>query len=310
MPLTIETAESRAANFGANGGGEKLVYTLDGYTDEAVVYAIGYTSTPAYLNGFIRNDIAVEPLGGLAWRLTVSYGTTGMGGGPYPLGGPSSDGAPISPPSGDPGGGDASDSTELRQGFSFGLTFNSRKLLQSISTVSVTVMDGTAGGHTVNPNTTAIPAGGRDFKRAIGVGADGKVEGCEVPQSPLAPFKIQIGRAAVTIGFFKTLRSLVGKTNNAIFYSQAIGEMLYLGCDAEYQQSSGWTLTHNFGAEENRTNIEVNSFLTVPAKKGWEYMWYAYKEVTTNGLISTIPFQVNVEKVFDSGDFSLIQCGK
>lgn len=295
MSIIIETAESGSLNFGAQGGGQKLVMFFDGYDDPADVWLAALSQTGPYLNGFIRNDIAVEPEGGLAWRVTVSYGTSGVGGGPYPLGGPASDNAPVSPPTGDPGGGNATDSTVLTQGFRFGIAFNSQKFTQSLATISSTT-DG------IDPVT--------DFKQAIGVGQDGKVEGCDVPAAPKVTFERQVARATVTVGYFKTLRNLVGKTNNATFFSQAVGEVLYLGCDAEYQQSSGWSLTHKFGCEENKAGIVVSPSITVANKKGWEYLWVAYKEVIdSNGKITTVPFQANVERVFDSGNFANLEIG-
>lgn len=314
MPtVTIETVESGTANFGAQGGGQKAVWIVDGYTSEVTVYNLGLVISGPYLNGFIRNDVAVEPLGGKVWKITVTYGTTGMGGGPYPLGGPLNDGAPITPPTGDPGGGNSTDSTELTEGFSFGIAFTNQKYYQSLQTVSVTVATGGAGGTTVTSTLPAltpasIPLPGRDFKQAIGV-ADGRVEGFEAPPVTGLNMGRGVGRASVTVAYKKVLEGMVGRTNNAQFFDYAAGEALYLGCDAEYQQSSGWRLDHRIVGNRNKTNISISSQILVPAKKGFEALWVAYRDEISNGLITTVPVQANVEKIFEAGNFANLEIG-
>jgi hypothetical protein len=285
MAVTLhETHESREVQYGAQGGREPLIFTAIGSTDEAEVYAQAQADTPTHINGFVRQDIRLRPLGGPVWRVEVEYGTTGLGGGDQPTGQ-----TPTNPDG--PG-----DGTPLTSGFSFGIAFNSITLTQSITTISATRRGGGVA---------------RDFKQAIGVGLDGRVDGCQVPPTPKMTFQRTVARAVVNMPYLRTIRSLCGRVNNAAFYGQQAGEVLYLGCDGQYTQGEGWSLTHKFGCEENRIAITVCDGLVVPAKLGFHYLWVAYEEVTdlATGLTSSVPFQANVEQVLEEANFALIEIG-
>ena len=54
------------------------------------------------------------------------------------------------------------------------------------------------------------------------------------------------------------------------------------------------------GDERLTTDAVGRTTITVPARKGWEYLWVAYKEIKdSNGLITTVPYQATVEQVPD-----------
>lgn len=289
----FEEPDSRDLHYGANGGGQTVrlnAITTAGET-ESQVWLFALLNSPPYFNGFIRNDIKVRRKGAPhLFSVEVEYGTTGVGGGDQPLGGAGNDGGPPATPSG-PG----ADTTPLTSGYSFSIRAPQLHLLQSIKNISRTARAGQA----------VIDHGG-----AIGVGKDGKIEGCDVPPQPSMTFKRTVGRADVTAAYLRTLRNLVGKVNNAEFYKQAKGEMIFLAAEGQFTQGDGWSITHEFGGEQNRVNIGIdNNAIVVPAKEGFEYLWVEFRERDTGGNLAPVAAVAHVEQVFEYGDFSLIEIG-
>lgn len=279
-----ETHESRKLHYGANGGGTSIIGFAFGSTDEAAIYAFALTYSPPTLNGFIRNDIQVDPLGGDCWKVAVEYGTTGQGGGDQPTG------TTPTPPSGP-----ADDTTPLTSGFSFSLTPFSTHITHSLATVFA-----------MKPDGTDAPS----FDGAIGVDEEGKVEGCDIPPAATFTFKRTVARATVTRGYLKTLRTLCGRTNDAPFYGFETCEVLYTGCDGQFTQGEGWSLTHTFGSEENVADVGLAGFedIDIP-KKGFEYLWVYYEWVIRDGKRIKVPAAAYVEQVLKSGDFAGLDIG-
>ncbi|AMV30187.1 hypothetical protein VT84_37695 [Gemmata sp. SH-PL17] len=287
-----ESPDSREVNHGSNGGGEVLKYnvrTTAGET-EAQIYLAALTGSFPYFNGFIRNDIKIAPNGAAhLWKVEISYGTTGVGGGDQPLGGAGSDGSPPTNPSG-PG----SDTTPLTGGFSFSYTPHKLHITHSLETISI---------------TTRLGALEEDFHGAINVDKDGKPEGVDIPPDPSFLFKRTVARANVTPAYLRAIKNLCGKVSNAQFYEQAAGEVLYMGCDATFSQAEGWSLTHSFGGEENKINISIGPDITVPSKKGFEYLWIRYEDVNVSNRVLPRPRAAYVERVLESGNFSILEIG-
>lgn len=282
-----ETHDSRELHYGAQGGGETLrffAWATAGETS-ADVYVFTQTNTPLTFDGFIRNDIRVPPTGGPTWKVEVEYGTTGVGGGDQPTGvTPTNPTAP------------ANDTTPLTGGFSFSVAFGQVHITQSIFTASATRRTGYGVAE--------------DYKGAIGVGADDEIAGCDIPPSPANTFQRTVARATVDFAYYRSLRNLCGKTNDADFYEHSAGEVLYIGADGNFTQGEGWSITHKFGTEENRVNIDICTGLIVPAKKGFEYLWVAYAKIDgPNGKTIMTPVQANVEQVLRSGNFAIIEIG-
>src|SRR4051812_8912878 len=87
MAVTLkETPRSRKLNYGVSGGGGKLEYFAKGSMDQVAVYNPAVSPSPGTFNGFIRQDVSVDPLGGPHWLVTVEYGPVGQGGGETPAG--------------------------------------------------------------------------------------------------------------------------------------------------------------------------------------------------------------------------------
>jgi hypothetical protein len=107
------------------------------------------------------------------------------------------------------------------------------------------------------------------------------------------------------------LFTLTGRVNIYPFKGLASGECLFLGASgsrrAEYND---WEILFKFAGSPNRGSFNVGG-ITVPAKKGWEYMWVRYadsKDTSANEIIQ-IPVGVYIEQVYDYGDLSLLGIG-
>jgi len=179
--------------------------------------------------------------------------------------------------------------------FSFDTTGGSQHITQSLATISRTP-----------------PAGGTapDFKGAIGVTRD-SVEGVDVTV-PAYKFSEThyLDNAVVTAAYKAKLLRLTGRVNNAAFKGLAAGECLFLGAGGSRRDGGDWEITFNFAGSPNRTAIAVGD-ITVPAKKGWEYLWVRYEDVedTAAKRIVKRPIAAYVEKVYEEDTFSDLGIG-
>ncbi len=299
MIYAYEEPNSRDLNYGANGGGQTLrfsVITTAGET-EALIYAYVLAGTFPYFNGFVRQEIKITPnRASHMWKAEVIYATTGVGGGDQPLGGEASDGEPPEPP-------EAPEAPDiaLTGGYSFSIRAQKKTLLYSLQT-----MGSWKRGGGIAPN----------YKRAISPDTDGKIAGVEWPPEPSAVFKRTFARATVTQGYLATLFNLAGRTNVAPFYGWDHEDVLFLGAEGQYTQGEGWTITCEFGVNEHEELIEiVPGELPHPpetiSKRGWHYLWVLFKEVRdpVADTTVTVPSAAYVEKVIRPVDFTLIGMG-
>ena len=98
---------------------------------------------------------------------------------------------------------------------------------------------------------------------------------------------------------------------SASFKGMAAGECLFLGA-AGSQRGSGedWEINFRFAGSPNRTGITIGT-ITGIAKKGWEYLWVEYEaeEDSSANRIVKRPVAAHVEKVYEEGDFSILEIG-
>ncbi len=146
-----------------------------------------------------------------------------------------------------------------------------------------------------------------DFKGAIGVSEQG-VQGVDIVV-PVYRFTEThyLPDDRVTSAYRGILYALHGKVNSAAFRGFEAGECLFAGVSGAKRGQGDWELTYQFAASPNMTNLTVGE-ITGIAKKGWEYLWVYYRQrVTEDGrFVIPAPMQVNVEQVYDYGDFSLL----
>jgi len=148
-----------------------------------------------------------------------------------------------------------------------------------------------------------------DFSGAIGVSESG-IEGVDLV-APQYTFSETHWKAAsfVTEPYKQTLFNLTGKVNDASFKGFAADEVLFLGASGSRTGTDLWEITYRFQASENATAIVIGSppnQITVPSKKGWEYLWIRYREEedTSAKIIVRRPLAAYVEQVYETGNFA------
>ncbi len=158
-----------------------------------------------------------------------------------------------------------------------------------------------------------------DQKGAIGVTID-SVQGCDI-LVPKFEFTLSRQRLYVDFPYIRTLRNMVGKTNNASFYGFPANTLIYLGCEPTSSISTldtgdkfvFWNLAHSFGYEETRL-AQIVGGVTIPTKRGWEYVWALYKPIIDSAAVGGAqltqnPTGIYVERMYDEANYELIEIG-
>lgn len=270
MPITVqEKFESRAGD----NGSIDLIYIVDGTDDDAAARAALAAEAPATHAGLVRDEdsLRVEPTGLNLWEGKARY---------------------VKPQFTPPATGDAV--------FTFDTTGGTQHITQSRQTIA-----------SYAPSGATAP----NFGGAIGVTHD-NVEGVDI-NIPVFSFAVTryIASASMTATYIGNLYALTGKVNNGSFtvnvdgvnLTFAAGECLFLGASGGQRGSEDWEIAFRFAGSPNATGLTVGS-ITGIAKKGWEYMWvrYADSEDTAAKAIVKKPIAVYIEKVYDDGNFNLL----
>lgn len=288
-PVIFEASDSaNDLTFGVQGGGVTLRYIVTGTWSELDAYTLGVATAPLAHLGFVRQNIAPELLGGPNWKVNVAYGIHGLGGGGEPVG--------VTPPTptAPGGGGGGTQDVPLVNGYSFDTTGRTVRITQSLETISESVPSGETA---------------RDFDGSINV-SDGKVEGVDIP-APALKWSRTVARASLTMGYVRTLKNATGKTNDAEFYGFPAYSLTYLGGVGQFSEGEGWTVTHHFEHEETQTDLPIGANITVPEKRGTDYLWVYFKEVKDVGATDVVlrPIQANVERVLKTWNFATLEIG-
>ena len=285
MPLTVYqkygSPDGRFVN-PVDGAGSSFTYTYVVLGTDNVTTATNAVAATAPLlytadDGqiLVRQEFTPRPTGPETWDVEVRYGTE-------------DDRKSREPP----------EAGFWR--FSFDTTGGSHKITQSLETL-----------HRVEADP-ADPA--PDVKQAIGW--DGKkVNGVEIVV-PKLEFDITAYYAptAITTGYMKDLARKTGRTNAAAWLGFAEGEVLYMGStgDGDVPLTCGVRvkpipIVHKFAASENIENLVIGD-MTVPSKKGFEYIWVRYKQIESTDTTNLIPKPVHayVERVYEKVDFAAL----
>jgi|WetSurMetagenome_2_1015567.scaffolds.fasta_scaffold02057_6 hypothetical protein len=153
-----------------------------------------------------------------------------------------------------------------------------------------------------------------DTKNMIGATED-HVAGCDIT-IPVYSFSETHHKtfAFVDNTYKGTLFRLTGKVCNAAFKGCAAGECLFLGATGSRRGANPfWEITYKFAASPNVTSITIGD-ITVPAKKGWEYLWTRSRPevVDSGGLGKSLwmrPWYAYTERVYEEADFADLQIG-
>lgn len=146
-----------------------------------------------------------------------------------------------------------------------------------------------------------------DFNGAIGVTSQG-VEGVDIVV-PVFNFSEThyIDAASVSGAYIATLYNLTGKVSSTSYKGFAAGELLFKGAQGMLKDWTTWQLKYNFAASENASSLAVGP-ITVPLKRGWDYLWVAYaeNEDASAGHLVKRPLAAYVEQVHWMADLSLL----
>lgn len=248
-------------------------------------------NTPSTLLGMSRLDYSASPQGGGVWFIDVSYGISPDGStlgddvlsnqtfpttpDPFPgVGDPTS----MTP---DPSAPSQQDTTEaIGPEFSFDSTGGTTHITQSLETIS---------------RTGIAP----DCKGAIGFSVD-SVEGTDIIARKL-DFSYTAKFKFISVAYILYLADMTGTVNADNFFGCAAGTLLFKGASGNYSGGQ-WTITFQFSRQPNLANITIGA-LTVPAKKGWEYLWVAYEPDMTGVAPAIIPRGAYVERVYQNANF-------
>jgi hypothetical protein len=303
-PLFYERSTSRQLSVGREGADEDVEFIAVGSNNEVEVYNAAISDSPLAYFGLYRKAIKIRPRGGPYMDVTITYGNIPANEALGVEGAGGSGGSIPEPTAPD-------NSAPLGPGHGFTVSAGTVKIVQSLKTISRNrMLDVTAQPGAFN----ALPGAAVDYKGAIGVTRD-TVEGCEV-YAPVSELTKEVRRAFVSLDYYRTIVSLVGKTNDSVFYGFARGEMLYLGAEGRYSTQDAWLLTHKFAAARNRTNYDIKDGdgkvqFRIPSIKGWEYLWLGYdhqKDLVAERK-TVVAYQANVEQVYEEGTFELLEIG-
>lgn len=181
--------------------------------------------------------------------------------------------------------------------YSFDISGQTQHITHSIATVSSDAAPGSAH---------------RNFHGAINVQPNGDIGGVDV-SVPVFNFTMSLARAVadVDMAYVLALANLVGRTNDDTFQGFAAGELLFTSVHGTRQNDEKWNIDFGFARMPNKEDIVLNAGtvreMTVPSKKGWEYLWCyfdTFEDVSNHTLVKFIS-NYYVEKVNDEGDFTV-----
>lgn len=295
--VATEMWNSRESNLGLKQQSMTLRWVGYGTLDEEVARAGFLAVIPlTFLGLLLENDIQIRPAGGELWYAEATYSSTGTAveagqGGASPPPPP-----PPSPAATDP----------LGPEYSWDISAVTEHITQSKETVVKKTLATLEIMGQVAPNNN----------RAIGITADGEVQGCDVFK-PHFEWSITRTFGYVTHDYLMTLKSLVGKKNDAIFYLRPPGTLIFMGASGSPKGSEGQVaVTFKFLEGSDEEDIEIagsnqsdDGYIGQIDKAAWDYLWVAYRNVQSEGKITQQPYAVYVERVIDEGDFSLLGLG-
>lgn len=208
--------------------------------------------------------------------------------------------------------------SSLRQRVRYSTAGGTQHVTQSLETM---------GRFAVNPlNDETDDAFARDFKGAIGVGADGDVTGVDIGVGSFDfVVELHIPKSEVTIDVIRAHFELAFHTNAETFsvtFFEGVssadlvidfeeGEVLFTGCTDASEDGDYLNFTLGFSALPNISGsseaLSVGD-ITIEEKKGWDHLWVFYGpdvwEGTGDFKAKVVkPASAYVERVFDPGDF-------
>lgn len=274
--MTATVSEAYLSRDGSDGEQyqRELIYYTFGDSDEAASYSVMIAAAPTAYDGLPIKNVRRKQVTETVYEWTVEYRV---------------DQNQVQP------------SNPASSEYNVVLAFN--------------MIGGTEHVTTAYDTTGYVGSGGTvvGVQKSIGIDLKtGQVRGVD-KIAPVCDFSLttQFPNSVVTNTYMANVKGLVGKTNDATFYGNAIGEVLFKGARGQKRGPDRWELSFEFASNENKTGLTIGD-ITGVAKKGWEYLDVLYKDSPTLRIANRpvqVPAQVNVHQVYLSGDFSQLKIG-
>ncbi len=153
-----------------------------------------------------------------------------------------------------------------------------------------------------------------DLDGAIGDDGKGNVAGVDVA-APACRITVTDVRTSVTTTYLRTCinrqdcvnDSTLVLSDDKISLSLSAGEALYLGYTMR-NRSDGVELVHQFDCIPNQDAATIGG-IPVPAKKGFDYLWFQYQLQTDGARYFTAPVAAYINQVYLYKDLSLLGLG-
>jgi hypothetical protein len=88
-----------------------------------------------------------------------------------------------------------------------------------------------------------------------------------------------------------------GTVNSDSFLGFASGEVLFLGIDCGDGTNTEAEIEYQYAMSENITGLSAGDISGI-AKKGWDYLWFKYKDAAPAGAPAKQPEYASVEEVY------------
>lgn len=150
----------------------------------------------------------------------------------------------------------------------------------------------------------SYPVSGDPHKGAIGVKADGEVEGADIIIPALKmTYTFKQPQGIVDEAFARNIAAITGRTNLNPFRGFAAEELLFIGGAGSDGTDSEADVAYQFIASANEASLTIGD-ITGIVKAGHHYAWVEFKDEVDAGQAVRQPKRVNIEKVYDSVDFA------
>ncbi len=160
--------------------------------------------------------------------------------------------------------------------------------------------------------TTRYGTGAPNFNNCIDVNDDAEVQGVEIviPALKLSARKRWVKDNALYKWdtfqtYIRSLTSVTGSTNSAVWQGYAIGELLFLGATGAFQDGKDNEIEYHFAASANVASYSIGTIAGI-AKKGHDYVWVRYEHALDSSQLVRKPKWAYVERVYGQSDFTSV----
>ena len=99
---------------------------------------------------------------------------------------------------------------------------------------------------------------------------------------------------------------MVGTVNSVASQGFEPGELLLNRIAGRQTSSTQFRVDLGFAFSPNETGLSVGS-ITVPTKRGWDYLWVRSTSEVSGGQMVVTPKQVNIERVYRYEDWAVLE---